>query len=506
MKRRCVRWVTRSTSRRCDGWLDAHSKQAYSPARPRELCPDMSTPIDGLPIPLRYWAIATITLGVAMAVMDSAIANVALPTIARDLHTNSAFSIWIVNGYQLAIMISLLPLSSLGDIIGYRRVYLAGLLLFTVASLGCALSDSLPTLALARVVQGFGAAGIMSVNIALVRVIYPHRMLGRGLGINAVVVAVAAAIGPTIASAILLFGRWPWLFAVNIPIGIVAVALGLRALPRAARAPHSFDFAGAALSAATFGLLIGSIDAAGHGEQVGILAAELAATILCGYVLVRRELTRAVPMLPVDLLRIPIFSLSVGTSICSFVAQMLALVSLPFLLQNEFHYSAVQTGLLITPWPIATGLAAPIAGRLADKYPAGILGGVGLAAFSAGLLSLAFLPAHPDFFDVGWRMALAGAGFGLFQSPNNRAMIGSAPRERSGGASGMLGTARLLGQTIGAALVASLFGRVPHHATTVALFVASGFALLAACVSTLRLVERTARSQASQSDRVVTPD
>jgi DHA2 family multidrug resistance protein-like MFS transporter len=122
------------------------------------------------------------------------------------------------------------------------------------------------------------------------------------------------------------------------------------------------------------------------------------------------------------------------------------------------------------------------------------------------LLSLALLPAHPDFFDIGWRMALAGAGFGLFQSPNNRAMIGSAPRERSGGASGMLGTARLLGQTIGAALVASLFGRVPHHATTVALFVASGFALLAACVSTLRLVERTARSQASQSDRVVTPD
>ena len=449
----------------------------------------MTAAPDGIPVPLRYWAIATIALGITLAVMDSAIANVALPTIARDLHTNSAFSIWIVNGYQLAITISLLPLASLGDIIGYRRVYLAGLLLFTLASLGCALSDLLATLALARVVQGFGAAGIMSVNTAIVRTIYSHRLLGRGIGINAMVVAASATIGPTVASGILSLGPWPWLFAVNVPIGIAAIAVGLYALPRAARVRHSFDFAGAALSAATFGLLIGSIDAAGHGERLPLLAVELAATALCGFLLVRRELTRRMPMLPVDLLRIPMFSLSVGTSICSFAAQMLALVSLPFLLQNEFGYSAVQIGLLITPWPLATGILAPIAGRLADKYPAGILGGLGLVVFAAGLLSLAFLPAHPNFFDIGWRMALAGAGFGLFQSPNNRAMIGAAPRERSGGASGMLGTARLLGQTIGAALVASLFGRVPHHATMIALLVAAGFAILGAGVSALRLVE-----------------
>src|SRR3984885_4302517 len=134
---------------------------------------------DGQPLPQRYWAIATIVLGVSMAVLDSAIANVALPTIARDLHTNAAFSIWIVNAYQLAITISLLPLASFGDVIGYRRVYLAGLTLFTLASLACALSHTLTLLALSRVVQGFGAAGIMSVNIALIRFIYPQRMLGR---------------------------------------------------------------------------------------------------------------------------------------------------------------------------------------------------------------------------------------------------------------------------------------------------------------------------------------
>jgi DHA2 family multidrug resistance protein-like MFS transporter len=449
----------------------------------------MTRSFDGIPVPQRYWAIATITLGITLAVMDSAIANVALPTIGRDLHTNSAFSIWVVNGYQLAITISLLPLSSLGDILGYRKVYIAGLVLFIVASLACALSDSLLTLALARVLQGFGAAGIMSVNTALVRFIYPYRQLGRGIGINAIVVSVAAAVGPTVASAILAVANWPWLFAVNVPIGLAALSIGVFALPVTPKSPHAFDLKGAALSALTFGLLIGAIDAGGHGEAGWLLAVAATGAILFGYLLVRRELSMPSPLLPVDLLRIPIFSLSVATSICSFVAQMLALVALPFHLQAENGYSAVQTGLLITPWPIAVGIAAPIAGHLADRYPAGLLGGAGLAVFALGLLLLALLPAHPDFVAVAWRMAVCGAGFGLFQSPNNRAMITSAPAERSGGASGMLGTARLLGQTTGAALVALLFGRMAHNATTAALYIASGFAVIAAIVSCLRLME-----------------
>src|SRR5246127_1475987 len=139
----------------------------------------MTDTADGLPVPQRYWAILTIGLGLVMAVMDGAIANVALPTIAKNLTASPAFSIWIVNGYQLAITISLLPLASLGEIIGYRRVYLAGLVLFTIASLLCALAHTLVLLTAARIIQGFGAAGIMSVNMALVRYIYPRAMLGR---------------------------------------------------------------------------------------------------------------------------------------------------------------------------------------------------------------------------------------------------------------------------------------------------------------------------------------
>ncbi len=187
---------------------------------------------DGLPQPQRNLAILTIALGLVMAVMDGAIANVALPTIAKDLNASPAFSIWIVNGYQLAITISLLPLASLGEIIGYRRVYLAGLLLFTLASLFCALAHTLLLLTVARIIQGFGAAGIMSVNMALVRYIYPRDLLGRGIGLNAMVVAVSAAVGPTVAAGILAVGTWPYLFAVNIPLGIGTLALGLALLCR----------------------------------------------------------------------------------------------------------------------------------------------------------------------------------------------------------------------------------------------------------------------------------
>src|SRR5665213_436249 len=442
---------------------------------------------DGLPKPQRNWAILTIALGIVMAVVDGAIANVALPTIARDLNASPAFSIWIVNGYQLAITISLLPLASLGEIIGYRRVYLAGLALFTLASLFCTLSHSLMLLTIARIVQGFGAAGIMSVNAALVRYTYPRALLGRGIGINALVVAVSAAVGPTVAAGILAVGTWPYLFAINIPIGIAALALGARALPHTTPASHDFDWLSAVLSALTFGVGIAAIDSAGHGEALVTWLAEFFIAAVAGGLLIRRQTHMKSPLLPMDLLRIPIFALSIGTSIASFCGQMLAFVALPFYLETRFGYSAVQIGLLITPWPIAVAFAAPLAGRLVERYPAGLLGGIGLTLFAVGLGTLALLPANPSLVDVIWRMALSGAGFGLFQTPNNRTMIAAAPRERSGGASGMLGTARLLGQTTGAALVALFLARYPIDGTRISLLVGVGFALVGAVLSMLRL-------------------
>ena len=449
---------------------------------------------DGLPLPRRYWAILTIALGIIMAVMDGAIANVALPTIARDLNALPAFSIWIVNGYQLAVTISLLPLSSLGEIVGYRRVYLAGLLLFTLASLLCAAADTLVLLTAVRIVQGFGAAGILSVNAALVRFIYPRNQLARGVGVNTVVVAISSALGPTVAAGILSVASWPYLFSVNVPIGMVALALGWRCLPHTRPAAHGFDWRSAVLSAITFGVGIAAIDSFSHAEPLVNCLLMCAVAVVAGAALVYREThSPTPPLLPVDLLSIPVFALSIATSIASFCAQMLALVALPFYLQSRFGYSAVQIGLMITPWPFAVAIAAPVAARLVGRYPAGLLGGVGLLVFASGLAALACLADNPALIDVIWRMALAGLGFGLFQTPNNRTMLAAAPRERAGGASGMLGTARLLGQTLGASLVALLLGRYPLSGTHLSLLVAVGFALGGAVLSSLRLSKAGAR-------------
>ena len=441
----------------------------------------------GLPYPQRYWAILVVALGITLAVLDGAIANVALPTIARNLNASPADSIWVVNAYQLAITVSLLPLASLGDRIGYRRVYMGGLALFTLASFGCALSGSLTSLAVARVIQGFGAAGIMSVNTALVRMIYPPEHLGRGVSINASVVAVSAVIGPTVASGVLAIAPWPWLFAINVPIGVAALAVGWKALPRTPGHRRPYDYISALMNAAVFGLAITAVDGLGHGEHRPYVIAEFLVAGVIGYFFVRRQLTQTAPLLPVDLLRIPVFALSIATSFCSFTAQMLTFVSLPFLLQNSLGMTQVETGFLMTPWPMVIVFIAPVAGMLSDRYSAGVLGGIGLALLSAGLLLLATTGAHPAPFDIAWRMALCGLGFGLFQSPNNRQMLSSAPRNRSGGASGMLGTARLSGQTLGAALVALIFGIAPQHGATITLVVAACFAAAAALVSLLRI-------------------
>ena len=451
-----------------------------------------ATPADGLPVPQRYGAILAIALGIIVSVLDGAIANVALPTIARDLQASPASSIWIVNAYQLAITISLLSLSSLGDIVGYRRVYQAGLLMFSVTSVFCALSDSLTTLTIARVLQGFGAAAIMSVNTALIRIIYPQRYLGRGMGINALIVAVSSAAGPTVASAILSVADWPWLFAINLPIGLVALALGMKFLPAnlSRRKGQRFDVPSGILNALTFGLLITALSGFAQGQSLLLTLGEVAVLLVVGVVFVRRQLNQPFPLLPVDLLRIPIFSLSIGTSVCSFSAQMLAFVSLPFFLQTVLGRSEVETGLLLTPWPLATMVMAPIAGRLVERYHAGLLGGIGLLVFAAGLFALALLPAAPSDGDIIWRMILCGAGFGLFQSPNNHTIISAAPRERSGGASGMLGTARLLGQTAGAALVALMFNLFSQSGTHASLLLAGSLAAGGALVSFLRMTQQ----------------
>jgi len=337
---------------------------------------------NGLPMPRRLWAILAVTFGVALSVLDGTIANVALPTIAHELGVSSADSIWVVNAYQLAIVVSLLSFSTLGDVVGYRRIYIGGLVFFTLSSVGCAFAGSLEMLIAMRVIQGFGGAAVVSINTSIIRIIYPRDQLGRGMGINATVVAIASVAGPTLAAAILSMASWHWLFAINIPIGIAAVWLSMRFLPYnpVRLSDRRFDWRDGVMNALTFGLLIASVEGFSHGLDPRIVACGVSAFCVVGYLFVRSQLRKPYPLLPFDLLRIPIFSLSVFTSICSFVAQMLALVALPFFLQKELGYSDVQTGLLLTAWPAVIVVVAPVAGLLVERVHAGVLGGGGLAA------------------------------------------------------------------------------------------------------------------------------
>jgi DHA2 family multidrug resistance protein-like MFS transporter len=430
--------------------------------------------------------VLAIWLAISMAVIDSSIANVALPSIAGRLNAPAAVSIWIINAYQLAITALLLPFAALGDRIGYRRVYLPGLLVFIIGSAGCAMAQGLATLVGARVFQGIGAAAIMSMNAALVRATYPQAMLGRGIGYNALVLSIASAAGPTIAALILSVGQWYWLFLINIPIGLAALLIGLRSLPHTTGHGGSPNYLSAVLSAVALSTLVFGAETLARGEvQAG--APMLLVALATGTLLVRREWNRPAPLLPLDLLRIPIFSLSVATSTITFAAQMAALVVLPFLLQGVLHRSVMETGLLMTLWPLSVGVTAPLAGRLADHYAAGLLGGIGLGVLAIGLLSLSLLGAEPGNADIMWRMALCGAGFGFFQSPNNRTILSAAPRPRSGAAGGMLATGRLLGQTSGAVAVAAGFHWLGIASGPTLLRIAAVAAVIAALLSLSRL-------------------
>ncbi len=441
----------------------------------------------GLPPAARNRAVLAVAMGVSMSSLDTAIANTALPAMAAQLLATPADSVWIVNIYQLAMVATLLPFAALAEIVSYRRIFIFGLILFTVASAACALAWSLPSLVIARFFQGVGAAAVMGINTALLREIYPRHMLGRGLGTNALVVAVSFAVGPTLASTILTLWSWPWLFAINLPFGALAIYLACKALPQTARASHKLDALTAFYSFCAFGLLILTIGEGAHLSGVRTVLLEACGALIFFVLLLRRQAGHHAPMLPVDLFRLPQFSLSALTAVFTFAAQGLAFVSLPFYFEAVLGRSAVETGFLLTPWAVLVGVMAPIAGRLSDRYPVGILGGVGTAVLASGLMLMIFMPAHASTFDICWRMAVCGIGFGFFQAPNLRAILSSAPPSRGGGASGIVATSRLIGQASGAALVAFCFTISARHGETLALSLGVAFAAAASVTSFARM-------------------
>jgi DHA2 family multidrug resistance protein-like MFS transporter len=439
----------------------------------------------GLPLPRRYWAILAISFGNALTTTDGSIVNVALPTIAHDLHVENSAVVLLVTTYQLIMVMTLLPLANLGDRIGHRRLYQTGLLIFTAGAMLAFFARSLPFLIIVRSVQAVGAAASLSVSSAMLRTIYPAAQLGRGLGINSVVVSCSAAVAPTVGGLILTFAHWPWIFAAAVPFGLISLAFG-RALPDPEPHDKPFDFLGAALCAASFGLVISGAQSAVQGDSPVISAAIIVTGLVIGYYFVRRELHEPRPILPVDLLAQPTFALSALAGFIAFAATVTFTLWLPFHLQHSYGFTPPQVGAVLAPWPLTFAIISPLSGALSDRIPAGLLGAIGLTVAAGALLLIAMLPAHPGYFDIVWRIVLLGVGFGFFFSPNNRLIIGSAPIERSAAAGGIITTARSFGQTSGATLVSVLLA-TSLGATAAPALVAAGLAIAGAICSAIRL-------------------
>jgi DHA2 family multidrug resistance protein-like MFS transporter len=453
--------------------------------------------LDGLPVPRRHFATAAILGTMVLVVLDGAIANVALPTIATALHVAPAASVWVVSGYQMALVMALLPCAALGESYGLRRVFTSGVAVFTGASLLCSLAPSLPWLVAARFIQGLGGAAVMSLGIALMRFTYPHRLLGAVIGWNAMTVALSGAAGPTIGAAILVVSSWPWLFAVNLPVGALVLAAAL-ALPRPAGTGRRLDLASAALNAVAFASLVLGVDRATVAPRIA--AALLIVSVVSFVVLVRREMPRPAPLIPLDLLRGRPFRISVIASVCCFAGQMAAYVALPFYLQHSLGRDAFTTGLYMTPWPLVVAVVGPIAGRLADRISNGLLCAAGGLSLAIGLALASVWPLQGGLWPLVVFLMLSGFGFGIFQTPNNRNMLLSAPRERSGAAGGMQGTARLLGQTVGSVIMAVLFTLTSSAAAPrIGLAAGAVLALAGGLVSALRIDRDAGRAKASQA-------
>ncbi len=471
----------------CDDVIDMHSMDSSSPV--------------GLTGRQRHLAVFTILLGISLAVIDSTAVTLSLPAIRRDLNVDADQAIWIINGFQLAALVALLPLANWGERITYRQIYLIGALLWGVSSTVACFAETLPTLIVARVLQGLGAAGIMAVNMALVRLTWPPSLLGRGIALNSMAVSSATVMGPVLAAAVLSVGSWRWLFALYIPASFLLLVLGRHTLPsnkpKANQSPPSVT--DIALNAALFILLFLSADSFGRSIQPsenqvqGLLRGSvlLAAGMAVAVVYLRRENAKSLALFPLDLMRLPVFRLSMMTSVASFAAQTITFIVLPFLMLDVWRITASETGWLMACWPFGTIVAAPLAGRWIGRYHGGWLGGSGMACLTLGLAELTYAAATSNHSGaVAWGLGLCGIGFGLFQSPNNHTIITSAPSQRAGAASGMIGTARLTGQTLGATLVAMVFamhGETSPHGLSLALGVACVLSLAAGFASVKRV-------------------
>ena len=433
----------------------------------------------------------------ALVVLDAGIVNIALPTIAGALNVTPAQSILIISVYQIALIMGLLPCAHLADYLGYRRMFIAGITLFSCASACCAFATSLPLLVAARFAQGLGGSAIMALGIALLRFALGPARLGRVIGWNALTVALCSAAAPAIGALVLSSLSWPWLFLINLPV-CMAVMVSVRALPEVEPTRLSVDVSSMAMLASSAGLLFAAAELSVSRTIIASLLAMIGSA--CFFLLMHREAAVEAPVFPKDLLARRPFRLAVTASSLCFTGQSIGLVALPFYLQTGLHQSPLAAGLTMTSWPLAAALSSTLANRLNDRFGAAAICAAGGSAMALGLLVMAAWPLQGSVLPLAFGAFLCGAGFALFQVPNNRVMFLSVPIARSAATGGMQGTARLTGQTLGGVIMTLLFTLTkPEISSRSGFAIGLVFALAAALMSVLRVRTVSSRNQAAEA-------
>ncbi len=408
----------------------------------------------------KWTVFAIVAVGVFMSTLDSSIVNISLPAIAAYFGVPLSGAVeWVVIVYLVVIAATLLTIGRLTDMTGRKPAWAAGLAIFTLGSALCGAAPSLGFLIAARAFQAVGGALLFAVSAAMLTGAFPPTERGRVLGLNSLVVALGISAGPAIGGVITESLSWRWIFYVNVPLGIAGFLATLRWLRDSSpRAPGRFDPAGAA--ALTVGLGAMTLGFS-FGQEWGWTSTPLIVTLTVGVValiaLVLIERVVASPIIPLGMLRDRVFASANISLILSFLALFAVSFMMPFYLEQLRGFSVLEAGLLLTPLPLTIAVVAPFSGRLADRIGTRWLAAIGLAIACAGLALLSQLNATSSPGDIVWRLVVTGFGQALFQAPNNSALMGSAPRERQGVASGFLATGRVVGQSMSVALAGAVF-------------------------------------------------
>lgn len=409
-------------------------------------------------------ALAALLFSVVATVLESMAVSVALPAIVRDFDVSAAAGTWVIASAQFVIVALLLPMASLGEALGYRRVFLVSLAVFAVATCICMLAPSFSVLVAARAMQAIGTAGVMSLGFALLRTVFSDARLGTAIGLMAATVATASSLGPAVAGLILSVATWRAVFGLMLAISLLSLLFAALSLTPTPPSGRRFDLVGAALVAGMLSAALVVVNGLANGWPMPLLLIASVIAVLLMVPILSRSRRAAAPVLPVDLLARPVFALSVGASICAFTAQTIGFVLLPFYMLYSLNMDELRMALTLSVWPAATAVLAPIIGRLSAHIPAGPVGAAGLVVMAAGFALIAQIDAAHSMLDIALRVAVCGIGFAIFQTPNNRLIMLSAPRARSGAASGTLSVARQFGRAIGTAIAAFALSAGPTAA------------------------------------------